>query len=81
MPVPKPADPYRKRKSVWGCTRGSTRGAAAWDELFPGSELTPEEVLFGKVMHGLKAKLGRMPTAAEVLAAALGMGYVREGGA
>lgn len=77
MPVPKPADPYRRRKSVWGCTRGSTRGAAAWDETFPGSELTAEQVAFGKVMHQIKQRLGRMPTAAEVLAAAVGMGYAR----
>lgn len=45
--------------------------------LHQGAHYTPEEVAFMLAMHGLARRLGRQPTAAEVLAAAKALGYER----
>jgi hypothetical protein len=45
-------------------------------ETFPGADLTAEEIAFGREMHRYKREHGRpYPTAPEILAVAIAMGY------
>ena len=74
------ADPNYRSVPSGGVQGRSHRTEAAYDELFSGSEITPEAVQFGKAMHRLKQLLGRTPDAAEVFRAAKAMGYRRQAG-
>lgn len=79
-PRPKYAPPGAVRtrgKGFWPDRTGSTRTPSAYDETYPGSELTPEQVEFGKKMHRLKCELGRTPTTVEVLRRAKRIGYTK----